>query len=297
MNITIEKAKSINIKEIKKLINQEDVTSTYSVKDALKTDSLYIAKDDNKIIGVVRWHPRQDETNSLQEIAVDSKYQNQGIGKRLFDLVPLPIRLKTTKATEKTIERFSNSLSIDLKLFKTTKGDLIVEKTDIQYIGLDLQGHKSADKIGDLITSHLTDDLLKPSYLKNKSHMSHQTEGHCYHASECLYFLTGAKETWKPMGAKDSFGGSHWWLESKLDKSIKDLTKNQYIHKGIMPPYGNGKGRGFLPHQSFSSLIIMKKVLTDLDNDPKYEKNINEVIAKINKKLKISNTKYKKHSI
>jgi hypothetical protein len=64
-----------------------------------------------------------------------------------------------------------------------------------------------------------------------------------------------------------------------------------------MPPYGHGKGRGFLPHQSFSSLIIMKKVLTDLDNDPKYEKNINEVIAKINKKLKISNTKSKKHSI
>lgn len=107
------------------------------------------------------------------------------------------------------------------------------------------------------IQDSLDDSLLKPNYLKMKDR--NKFTGHCYAASEALYYLTGGKDVWIPQSAKDETGGTHWWLKHKLTGEIVDITKTQYTEFGIQPPYHKGCGRGF-QQQSFRCLEIMKRV-------------------------------------
>lgn len=88
----------------------------------------------------------------------------------------------------------------------------------------------------------LTPDLLVGRWKKQ----SHPLEGHCYVATESLFYLLGCKD-WKPMCASyiDEGGkATHWWLEHRITKEIADPTKEQYLPD--QPPYHLGKGSGFL---------------------------------------------------
>jgi len=47
------------------------------------------------------------------------------------------------------------------------------------------------------------------------------------------------------MCGRDLNGNTHWWLKDGCGKII-DITAAQYIDFGLIPPYNNGVGRGFL---------------------------------------------------
>ena len=115
-------------------------------------------------------------------------------------------------------------------------------------------------KIKDLIESiqdNLSDDLLKPIYKDIPK--KHKFYGHCYVASETFYHLT--KRTYKVYQNKDSNNISHWWLADDEDNII-DITKEQYTDFGVLPPYKNGKRKGFLTKSpSKRSQKLMKTIM------------------------------------
>ena len=87
--------------------------------------------------------------------------------------------------------------------------------------------------------------------------------GHCYHASQALYYLIDTDRL-VPMSGEDYRGEKHWWLQD--DSIIYDVTEDQYYSKSKVPPHSKGKKTDWYgwkkrPHQS--SLELMKRVLGD----------------------------------
>lgn len=107
--------------------------------------------------------------------------------------------------------------------------------------------------------SILTPDLLKPVWRKKNISSGIHSTGHCYAASEALYYLFGGKDTFTPHMNKDESGNSHWWLVRKSDSKIIDPTSSQFTKLNIKPPYIGSKGRGFM-QQSDRSKIIMERI-------------------------------------
>ena len=60
-----------------------------------------------------------------------------------------------------------------------------------------------------LIQKNLTSDLLKRKKLMYKGDPS-KYYGHCYHASQALYYLMETKKL-VPMSGEDYRGEKHWW--------------------------------------------------------------------------------------
>lgn len=112
------------------------------------------------------------------------------------------------------------------------------------------KNREQLSEILEAIPNVLNDDLLKPMYrkLQRKS----KTEGHCYAASEAIYHLLGGSSGgYVPQVARfedDGISKTHWWLR-KGDGSIIDPTAGQFTEVGNTPPYGAGKGAGFLTRQ------------------------------------------------
>jgi hypothetical protein len=98
-----------------------------------------------------------------------------------------------------------------------------------------------------LIQKVLSPDLLKPAYItiNRDNHMY----GHCYAATEALYYLLGGKESgWHPCRGKDTEGITHWWLSNTAGQ-ILDPTVEQYTSVGKKPPYLSGRNGPFLTQQ------------------------------------------------
>ncbi len=121
-----------------------------------------------------------------------------------------------------------------------------------------------------LIQKNITPDLLKgrkklmyPDDVKTVKYY-----GHCYHASQALYYLI---ETDKlvPMSGEDYRGEKHWWLQ--CGDNIYDCTAEQYYTIGKLPPYHNGKKTawyGWKQRPQQVSFELMKRVLTNrLESD------------------------------
>ena len=93
--------------------------------------------------------------------------------------------------------------------------------------------------------------MLKYSYRRKEGLPLGRDEmrrGNCYASSEALYHILGGKKAgWKPMRFKfigpDKRMDTHWFLKHKSGL-ILDPSVRQY--KGIIPPYEEGIGGGFL---------------------------------------------------
>lgn len=88
------------------------------------------------------------------------------------------------------------------------------------------------------IVACLSDDLRRAPY---KGH-DNRLRGHCYVASEALFYLKGGKRAGlKPMFVKHE-GAPHWFI---VDASgiVTDLTAGQFR---TPVPYHLAKGKGFL---------------------------------------------------
>ena len=97
----IELAKKEDLKRLKQIANQNrefiGFVMNVALEEAILKESLYVYKQDNLIIGFVHFHRRLDGWNTIHELVIDKLYQKQGVGQKLFNIVPKPIRLKTTK--------------------------------------------------------------------------------------------------------------------------------------------------------------------------------------------------------
>ena len=123
------------------------------------------------------------------------------------------------------------------------------------------------DEIEDVIVKiqeNLSGDLLKGKRLKYATDVQkYKFYGHCYHSSQALYYLMDTDKL-VPMSGKDYRSEVHWWLAD--EEKIYDATANQYLDKGQIPPYNEGKrskwyGWKQRPHQS--SLALTIRVLGD----------------------------------
>ena len=123
------------------------------------------------------------------------------------------------------------------------------------------------DDINDVIEKiqdNLSGDLLKGKRLKYATDVQkYKFYGHCYHSSQALYYLMDTDKL-VPMSGKDYRSEVHWWLAD--EEKIYDATANQYLDKGQIPPYNEGKrskwyGWKQRPHQS--SLALTIRVLGD----------------------------------
>jgi len=116
-----------------------------------------------------------------------------------------------------------------------------------------------------LIQKNITPDLLKgrkklmyPDDVKTVKYY-----GHCYHASQALYYLIESDKL-VPMSGEDYRGEKHWWLQ--CGDNIYDCTAEQYYTIGKLPPYHNGKKTawyGWKQRPQQISLELMKRVLGD----------------------------------
>ena len=115
-----------------------------------------------------------------------------------------------------------------------------------------------------LLKLKLTPDLLsRKKLMYRQDTLTNKYYGHCYHSSQALYYLMDTDKL-VPMSGKDYRSEVHWWLAD--EEKIYDATANQYLDKGQIPPYNEGKrskwyGWKQRPHQS--SLALTIRVLGD----------------------------------
>jgi len=80
------------------------------------------------------------------------------------------------------------------------------------------------------IIDSLDDSLLKKEFLllKNRNKFT----GHCYVATEALYYLLDDNERKKYCPARLKINGvTHWFLKNKFNGEIIDITKEQFNFK------------------------------------------------------------------
>lgn len=71
-----------------------------------------------------RWH-------TIHEIAVAKEFQKQGVGRKLFDIVPMPVRLKTTADNKNAINFYEKKGMLLVNIEDGKKRKLCVfEKND-----------------------------------------------------------------------------------------------------------------------------------------------------------------------
>lgn len=80
------------------------------------------------------------------------------------------------------------------------------------------------------IISSLDDSLLKKEYLSIKN--KNKYTGHCYVATEALYYLLPDTDriNYTPAILKVN-GKTHWFLKNKTNLEIIDITKEQFDFK------------------------------------------------------------------
>jgi len=85
----------------------------------------------------------------------------------------------------------------------------------------------------------LTPDILKKKKLKFPDDViKYPKYGHCYHASQALYYLMDTNSL-IPYSGVDYRDEKHWWLQD--GDVIYDCTDDQYWVKSKWPPYDTGK--------------------------------------------------------
>jgi len=114
-----------------------------------------------------------------------------------------------------------------------------------------------------LVERNLTPDLLKgrKKLMYPNDVLTNKMYGHCYHASQALYYLMDTDQL-QPMSGEDYRGEKHWWLQNG-DK-IYDPTADQYYTVAQLPPYHSGKKSrwyGWKQRPQQISLDLMVKVL------------------------------------
>lgn len=107
-----------------------------------------------------------------------------------------------------------------------------------------------------LVLTNLDDSLLKPKYLKADKH---PLFGHCYAASEAMFYLLGGKRScYRSKVLRLDKDNTHWYLVNLETGENLDLTAAQFEEP---LQYENGRGCGFLTSTPSSRAnTILKRV-------------------------------------
>ena len=108
-------------------------------------------------------------------------------------------------------------------------------------------------KVSDLIMKNLTLDLLPKGWMMRN--FSNPTFGHCHTASGCLYKIFGPEQVKLYRGLDDE-DIWHWWIVDKNDNII-DLTQDQYLSTGRIPPHDKGEKAGLLGFGYKKNVIML----------------------------------------
>lgn len=119
------------------------------------------------------------------------------------------------------------------------------------------------------IQDNLSPDLLHKKY--NKPNPNNPLQGHCYVASEALYYLLEPSDFKPKVATYEAVKGyaSHWWLENKKTGKILDPTSGQFKRSFIKELYKKGRFCGFLtkgPCRKTQTLLNKINMKNNLDN-------------------------------
>ena len=137
-------------------------------------------------------------------------------------------------------------------------GKWIVDKvTVLEYDQYDYTPY-NVGMLSEKIRDNLTLDLVSPKY--RRDNLSNELFGHCYHATQALYYFLKC-DTLVPMSGVDDHEITHWWLQD--GETIIDVTAAQYDKIDCDPPYNVGKptqwyGWKNRPHKR--AMRLMKRV-------------------------------------
>ena len=117
----------------------------------------------------------------------------------------------------------------------------------------------------ELIRNNLTPDLLggRKKLLYPNDILTNKMYGHCYHASQALFYLIDTDKL-VPMSGEDYREEKHWWLQD--GENVYDVTAEQYFSVGKEPPHDKGKKSkwyGWKQRPQQISLDLMVRVLGD----------------------------------
>jgi hypothetical protein len=116
---------------------------------------------------------------------------------------------------------------------------------------------RTPNQIIHLIQRHLTPDLLKPEYQRRLTSRTRPFYGHCYVATESLYYLLGGPASeWTPTYVHHE-GSTHWFLVHQRTGEILDVTAAQF-HRP--PPYQHGLGCGFQKYPSDRTRTLLARL-------------------------------------
>ena len=111
--------------------------------------------------------------------------------------------------------------------------------------------YRNVNELIKKIQSNLSDDLLHSSY--RKQYAGQGVHGHCYVATETLYYLYGKENGYNPRYFRCQDGGTHWWLEK--DGEVLDPTAEQVAEDFIY----EGKSQFFMCYPSKRCLILAER--------------------------------------
>jgi len=114
-----------------------------------------------------------------------------------------------------------------------------------------------------LILESLSSDLLHKKIISIKNNPLY---GHCYIATEALYYLLDDDEKINYTPATINVNGTtHWFLKNKKNGDIIDITKEQF--NDIKLDYSNSRNRFFLsPKPSKRTLILLNRIYEKINN-------------------------------
>ena len=129
------------------------------------------------------------------------------------------------------------------------------------------QFYEDSAAAAEAVASVLTPDLLKPEWRAEAERSGNPVAGHCYAAAEAVYHLCGGAEAgWVPQVLTHATfpdelapGQTHWFLKNRITGELVDPTQGQF---DSAPPYGLGRGTGFLTAgPSRRAAVIIERVL------------------------------------
>jgi hypothetical protein len=117
-----------------------------------------------------------------------------------------------------------------------------------------------ASRIQRRIQRSLSLDLLHANYRdRDANALYYACQGHCYAATEALYYLYGRAAGFVPYVFKHDNGDTHWWLANPETGLVLDPTEPQL--DGMTFPYERGRRQAFLtPRPSRRAAEIIRRV-------------------------------------
>lgn len=112
-----------------------------------------------------------------------------------------------------------------------------------------------------IIQKSLSDDLLRDEHKKTKRNF---LSGHCYVATEALYYLLG-EDNINYMPSTLRIGGvTHWFLKNKKTGDVVDPTKDQFNYP---LDYSKSRNRFFLTNKPSKRTLILLNRIYEKDNN------------------------------